>query len=470
MGGAMKYLVYGINYSPELTGIGKYNGEMAAWLSKQGHEVRVVTAHPYYPDWKVFTGHCSWRYAKTSECGVTVIRCPLYVPAKPTALKRLLHLASFSFSSALALIANVGWRPDTIVLVVPTLFCATQTILYARVTGASSLLHIQDFEVDAMFGLGICTRRRVRRIAYAAEAWALNSFDYISTISGGMMERARSKGVNAHRLSMFPNWSEIERFQSVPSSPSLMERLGIDATKKVVLYSGNIGEKQGLEILIQAAELLAEREDLVFLIVGEGAGKSRLVDSVRLKKLSNVLFAPLQSYDDLPSLLASAACHLVIQRRGAADAVLPSKLTNILAVGGNAVITADTTTSLGVLCAENPGIGALVNPECPLALVEGIERCLAMPTPNVVAIAYAKEYLDKERILTRFAARTAFRPIGEVANDASVMVGPFRWLHLASTLETPIAKPIMSQRTTPAGARFAMRTWSSLLHGSMRRH
>jgi colanic acid biosynthesis glycosyl transferase WcaI len=95
----------------------------------------------------------------------------------------------------------------------------------------------------------------------------------------------------------------------------------------------------------------------VFLIVGQGTGKARLLDRVQRDGLRNVLFAPLQAYDDLPALLASADAHLVIQKRGVADAVLPSKLTNILAVGGNAIITADPDTTLGRLCEEHRHCG-----------------------------------------------------------------------------------------------------------------
>ena len=140
------------------------------------------------------------------------------------------------------------------------------------------------------------------------------------------------------------------------------------------------------------------------MVVGEGAGKVRLLDMCLQRGLSNVIFAPLQPYEDLPALLASADCHLVIQKRGAADAVLPSKLTNILAVGGNALITADPNTSLGLLCSEYPGIATLVEPESVDALITGIEAVLAMPVPNVIATRYASEFLDKDQILTRFLA------------------------------------------------------------------
>lgn len=398
----MKILLYGINYSPELTGAGKYSGEMAAWMTRQGHEVRVITAPPYYPDWKVWQGFSSWRYSVTRTDGISVYRCPLYVPARPTTLKRLLHLASFSLSSSVVVVGQVRWKPDVIILVVPTLFCALQSLLLAKLSGATSVLHIQDYEVDAMFELGSTGKGGVRSVGVYLESLVLKAFDRVATISSAMISRARTKGVNAAKLLMLPNWSEVSRFRNVPRSPELLQRLGVDSTQRVLLYSGNLGDKQGLELLVEAAEHLAHREDLTFLIVGEGASRQRLMDDVKSRALTNVVFAPLQPYADLPALLASADCHLIVQKRGVADLVLPSKLTNILAVGGNAVITATADTTLGQLCDEYPGIAIRVEPESVPALVAGIETCLAMAVPNSIAMGYATDFLDKERILSRF--------------------------------------------------------------------
>jgi len=366
--------------------------------------MRVVTAPPDYPDWKVWPAFAGLRYATANEGGVDVLRCPLYVPAQPTALKRLLHLASFSLSSSVAVLAQWRWKPELVVLVVPTLFCAPQTLLLAKLSGAKSVMHVQDYEVDALFGLSIAKGGLLKRFAYAMERTLLRAFDRVSTISSGMLQRARPKGVAEDKLRFFPNGSETARFRDVARSPVLLRQLGVDPDKRVLLYSGNIGEKQGLETVIEAAERLQPREELVFLIVGEGVGKRRLVELAQRKGLRNVHFAPLQPYEGLPVLLASADCHLVIQKRGAADAVLPSKLTNILAAGGNAVITADADTTLGVLCSEHSGIAVLAEPESVSALIEGIERCLALPLPNPVATAYAGEFLDKDRILERFLA------------------------------------------------------------------
>ncbi len=402
----MKILVYGINYSPELTGIGKYTGEMVEWMTSQGHEVRVITAPPYYPDWEVRPDYSAWAYKK-EQGAATVWRCPLYVPKQPSTLKRLIHLGSFAVSSFFPLLAQRRWKPDRIIGVVPTLFCVPGMRLLAKLSGARTLLHIQDYEVDAMLGLGMAGKEKgkVARLASRFERSCLHNVDNVSTISRSMMNKAIEKGVDPKRVIFFPNWSEVERFRDVTEqdAQALRENLQLPADKKIILYSGNIGEKQGLETVIDVAARFAGQPYL-FVIVGQGGGKARLEKLAAEKGLHNVAFYPLQPYDALPALLRLADCHLVIQRRGAADAVLPSKLTNILAVGGNAVITAEPETELGQLCEQYSGIAVCVEPESADALAAGIERCLQLPVHNTVAREYAERTLEKENVLGQFIA------------------------------------------------------------------
>lgn len=403
----MKILVYGINYSPELTGIGKYTGEMVEWMARQGHEVRVITAPPYYPEWQIGKHYSSWRYRR-EEGAATVWRCPLYVPKQPSTLKRLIHLGSFALSSFFPLMAQRRWKPDRIIGVVPTLFCTPGMRLLGKLSGARTLLHIQDYEVDAMLGLGMAGKGKggkVARLASAFERSGLHNVDYVSTISRSMMNKAQEKGVAAEKVIFFPNWSEVARFRDVAPADvaALRAQLGLAEAHKIVLYSGNIGEKQGLENVIDAAAALSDKP-WQFVIVGQGGGKARLEKMARERGLQNIHFFPLQSYDALPALLKMADCHLVVQKRGAADAVLPSKLTNILAVGGNAVITAEAHTELGQLCTSLPGIAVCVEPESVPALVAGIEQALTMPKENTVARDYAERTIEKENVLSQFIA------------------------------------------------------------------
>lgn len=399
----MKILIYGINFSPELTGIGKYTGEMAYWFADQGHDVRVITAPPYYPEWQVHKGYRANWFSTEQHDNLRVYRCPLYVPEKVSTLKRLVHLASFSFSSFFPLLSQISWKPDLVICVAPSLFCAPGTLLLSKLTGCTSVLHIQDFEVDAMLGLGMTNAGMFARLASAFERWCLRSFQYVSTISYSMLTRAGTKGVSPDNLLLFPNWSEVERFTSVDPAAvqELSRKFDIPADHKVVLYSGNIGEKQGLEIVINAAKELVDQK-ILFLIVGNGAGKEKLETLAAEQQLTNVSFLPLQPYELLPTLLKLADCHLVVQKRGVADAVLPSKLTNILAVGGNAVITAEPETELGKLCLSYPGIGVCVEPEQTDALVAGIKKAMRLPAENETAKEYASENLAKENILQNF--------------------------------------------------------------------
>ena len=161
----MKILLYGINYSPEMTGIGKYSGEFAQWCAEHRYDIRVVTAPAYYPDWKVAPEFSVYKYRKRVEENMSVIRCPLYVPHQPTPFRRIIHLLSFAVTSSIALFTNFRWKPDLVVQVAPTLFCSISTLLFSRLTRAQNVLHIQDYEIDAMFGLSMAGGRRFRKIA-----------------------------------------------------------------------------------------------------------------------------------------------------------------------------------------------------------------------------------------------------------------------------------------------------------------
>ena len=159
----MRILLYAINHTPEIIGIGKYMGEMTAWLTSNGHRVRVIVAPPYYPSWRVGAGHSAWRYRIEQRDGASVYRCSLYVPQRPTPLRRVLHLASFALSSLpVALWHGAVWRPDVMFVVEPPLGCAPAAWLAARLAGAMAWLHIQDFEADVAFELGLIRSPLIR--------------------------------------------------------------------------------------------------------------------------------------------------------------------------------------------------------------------------------------------------------------------------------------------------------------------
>ncbi|MBN3766327.1 glycosyltransferase WbuB [Burkholderia sp. Ac-20365] len=368
----MKILIYGLNFAPELSGAGKYTAEMAHMLTERGHDVRVVCAPPYYPDWKVADGYSMWRYRRDTIRGMRVWRAPLWVPPRPSGLKRMLHLASFALCSLPLLARQVAWRPDAVILIAPTMACAPGALALARVTGAKAWLHVQDYEVDAAFDLGLLKSARAARAAYWIERLVLKRFDVVSSITGQMVERAVSKGVDPTKTEFLPNWVDTRDIFPLGRVSEYRETLGIPATNTVVLYSGAIGAKQGIETLADAAAALAARDDITFVFCGNGGARDDLVK--RCEGLRNCRFLPLQPVSSLNELLNVADIHVLPQRSDAADLVMPSKLTGMLASGRAVIAMARPGTALHEAVANN---GMIVPPEDTNALVEAITTLAA---------------------------------------------------------------------------------------------
>jgi len=268
----MRILLYGLNFTPEPVGIGKLTGEMARWLVDRGHQVKVVCAPPYYPDWRIRDGYSAWRYRTETIDGAEILRCPLWIPNKVTGLKRVLHLASFALSSTIPLLWQRRWRPNVIFAVEPPLFGAVPTLLAARFSDSGSWLHVQDFEIDAAFDLGLLKSQRLRRTAFAVERSLMQRFDCVSTISEKMLDRAFAKTKGTTRCLLFPNWVDTRQIHPLERPSPYRAELGIPADSIVLLYSGSMGEKQGLELILDAARAL--QTDLRYLLVMAGSGSA----------------------------------------------------------------------------------------------------------------------------------------------------------------------------------------------------
>jgi colanic acid biosynthesis glycosyl transferase WcaI len=416
----MKILVYSLNYYPELTGVGKYTGEMARWLAVLGHDVRVVSAPPYYPDWKVSKGFSASMYRKdtciversssaSKNTGTLVVyRCPLWIPRRLSGLTRLLHLGSFAITSLPVMLGHVFWRPDWVWVVEPPLFCAPGALLSSRLCGAKAWLHVQDFEVDAAFDLGMLDGRFLRRIVLAAERWLLRRFDRVSTISERMLVRLDSKGLATEKRVLFPNWVDTDQIFPMDDLSSessrghgLRQELGLSDDAVVALYSGNMGQKQGLEIVIEAARRLGTSESIYFVMCGQGAAFERL--HTMAEGLKNVMWLPLQPVERLNELLNLADIHLLPQRADAADLVMPSKLTGMLSSGRPVVATAAEGTEVWSVV---EGRGINTPPGDVSAFAEAI-KVLAddKAQRSVLGEAgrlYAVEHLNRDAVLGRF--------------------------------------------------------------------
>jgi colanic acid biosynthesis glycosyl transferase WcaI len=361
----LRLLIHTINYRPELTGIGKYTGEMCEWLASRGHTVTVVAPPPYYPNWRIAGPHKQWRYASSTLDKVFVRRAPIWIPKRPGGIARVLYALSFAISS-FPLLLREAFRADVVFVIEPSFLNSPLAYVAARLARARAWLHIQDFEIDLAYDLG--QFRHGRRIARFLESLISRRFDVVSSISAAMLRRAKAKGVSPEKMFLFPNFFDDSAIYPTQCSSLLRERLGIKSGSIVALYSGSLGAKQGIEMILESAKLLAG-SNIHFVICGDGVSREALRASAR--GAQNITFLPLQPAEDLNTLLNAADLHLLPQRPGAAPSVLPSKLIGMLASGRPIVAMAGADSEIAELA---EGCSICVDPGDTVGFADAIRR------------------------------------------------------------------------------------------------
>ena len=387
---------------------------MALWLAHRGHDVHVITTPPYYPAWRIAPPFRNRRVTERPLPNLTVHRCPFYVPARPSGLKRMLHLGSFALSSLLPSLGETSWPPDVVFTVEPTFFAAPVALLLARLAEAPAWLHVQDFEIDAAFDLGLLPAGGpVHALALALERRLTRLFDRVSSISPRMVERAVAKGVPPGRAILFPNWVDLTAIQPAPpGTPNpYRQQLGLEG-KVVLLYSGNMGNKQGLEALPALAGALAPDPRVHLVFCGDGAFRPTL--QALAADLRNVTLLPLQPPERLNDLLNLADIHLLPQKSDVADLVMPSKLTGMLASGRPMLAVAAPGTQVAQVVRGQTLSGEVLHAPCGLVVDRADPDLLSSAATELIqngnlradlgrgARLYAEKHLGQNQVLTRF--------------------------------------------------------------------
>lgn len=404
-----RILLIGYNFYPEPTGIGKYSGEMMPWLANHGYECSVLTAYPYYPYWQVqppYEEKSSWYLTESmpvaSPGSLTVHRVPMFIPRSPSGLKRILLDMSFSVTAFIKLVQLLITKEfDYVIAIAPSFQFGLLGVIGQKIWKAKLIYHIQDMQIEAARDLHMIKSTRIINWMFRVEKYIFDRADTISSISEGMVDRIAQKARKP--VVLFPNWADVNLIHPLPDRTALKVAFGLASTDQVVLYSGAIGEKQGLEAILYAAQSFNDQPNVKFVICGSGPYEKNLRALTDSLQLRNVVFLPLQPVERLNALLNMADVHLVIQKANTSDLVMPSKLTNILSVGGLAIVTANPDSTLYKLV-KKYDIGLLVQAENQAALNAGLQTAL---TSNMVTIrhnarAYAEQYLAIDNVMHTF--------------------------------------------------------------------
>ncbi|NML38523.1 WcaI family glycosyltransferase [Chitinophaga sp. G-6-1-13] len=403
-----RILLISCNYAPEPNGTGKYNGELINWLAAKGYDCTVLTTYPYYPEWKISASYRPKKYLFSRETiiagsrPVKVYRCPHYVPALPSGSKRVLQDFTFSLAASGKMLQLLLQRRfDVVITIAPSFHLGLLAAGYKSLRQTRFIYHIQDMQIEAASNLGMLRSPWLLQQLFRLEKYILRRADVVSSISPQMVSSIASKA--SREVQLFPNWVDTDRYFPLNNRAALKEQFGFSANNKVILYSGALGEKQGLENVLVAARQLQYHRNIRFVICGDGPYRQRLEAMAAEWQLEHVTFLPLQPASHFNLFLNMADLHLVIQRGQASDLVMPSKLTTILAVGGVPIVTANEGSGLYQLIRQHR-IGISVIADDATALSRAIEDALQGETGHIAANArrYAQEQLAIDHIMERF--------------------------------------------------------------------
>jgi colanic acid biosynthesis glycosyl transferase WcaI len=365
----MHILIYSYNYYPEPIGIAPLMTELAEGLVKRGHEVRVITGMPNYPQREIYDEYKGKWYVTEERNGVTIQRSYLRIKSKPNLLDRLFLELSFVFTSFPQ--ALNGWEPDVILLTVPPLLVSLPAVLLGCLYNCPVVLNVQDILPEAAVRVGLIKSKWMIRVLEALEKFAYRTAHTISVISDGFVENLVNKGVNVNKIACIPNWVNVNFIQPLPKANNPWSIAHKLEDKFVVMYSGNIALTQGLETVIAAAAKLQHIPEIVFAIAGESKALERLQQYCHACGAENVVLLPLQPREQLPDMLATADIGLIVQKRNVISFNMPSKIPLLLA-SGRPIIGSVPATGTAAKAIRKSGGGIVVQPESPQALADAI--------------------------------------------------------------------------------------------------
>ncbi len=393
----MRVLILSINYWPEVTGIGAFTTYRAEHLAAAGHHVVVCTTFPYYPEWKVPPEYAGKLASSETRNGVRIVRSYAYIPNPVTSPRRILHEASFIASSAIR--AVVRKRPDVLLVVSPPLGLALPAILLSRLWRIPYVFDVEDLQPDTAGELGMLPRRTVG-LLYRLERAAYRYARLVATLTPSMKRRIVEKGVSEEKVELLEPRMDDSLIDLLPQEGSDFRQRYNLGEKFLVTHSGNMGVKQGLDVMLDAAALSRSDDSMRFLFVGDGSDRERIQRRAAELELDNVRFLPLLGQEDFRGLLAASGICLVTQQQSVSEVAFPSKIVTYLAAGRPIIASVNPECEVARIMREAKA-GKVVAAEDPKALLAAIDELRGEDLDAVGqrARGYASERWSPVRVL-----------------------------------------------------------------------
>ncbi len=387
----------GLNYAPEPTGIAPYTTGIARFLADAGHDVRVVTGFPHYPSWKR-SGPYRGRRVDERDGDIRITRMWHPVPQRPTGAARIGMEAAFA---AAAGTVRLEAAPDVVLAVSPALLTVGAALRRAAAAGAPVGVVVQDLYGRAMAETGLMGGRAAAGSA-RLESGLLRRADGVVAIHDSFRRSLTTLGVAPERITTIRNWSHIDQHHG--DARALRRALGWRPDEVIALHAGNMGAKQGLETVIEAARL-ADRRGLSVRVVLLGTGHQRAHLEALGRGVSTLQFLDPLPRGDFETALAAADVLVLNEQPGITEMCVPSKLTSYF-TAGRPVVAATSPLSAATTEIATSGAGVAVTPGEPAGLLDAIVQ-LAGDEAEALAMGlrgqlYARDVLGADAARRRY--------------------------------------------------------------------
>jgi len=364
------------HFAPDVAPTGEVITSITGELAARGHQLHVVTSLPWYRHHRIEEGWNGKMVREQVTDWGRITRVHPFPTDKRNIPARALAFGGFTALTGLLAAASRP-RPDAVLAMSPPLTLGLAGWMTARLRGAPFVFNIQDVFPDVAVELGMITNPSLIRMASALEHFTYMRSDAVTVLSDDLRDNvtAKLRGNRPDRVRVIPNFVDIEHIKPAPRENRYREEFGLTG-KTVVMYAGNVGFSQALDLVLEAAAALAHDPDLVFVINGGGAARADL--ERKASGARNVRFVDMQPKDRLPEVLAAADIHVVPLRRGLARSSVPSKMYSILAAGRPIVASVDAGTEVAAVV-ERANAGIAVPPDDPEAFTKALARMVADP-------------------------------------------------------------------------------------------
>lgn len=377
-------------FPPEVGAAQVRLGSLTAELRRRGHRVDVITAPPSYPHARLREGWPRRPLLRTTDGDHRTIRVWAY-PDTTTTAGRLVNYASFGATSLVGLVLS---RPaDWTVVEYPSLFGALPAVVACRLRRRPVVVNVADLWVDVAVAVGALPAGPIARGAAAVEGWMLRQADVVTVVTEGFRGAIEAKGVDPARIAWLPNGADTDLYSPGPVAPGVREELGAGPDEAIVLYAGTHGLVHGLDVVLDAAALLADAP-IRFSLVGDGTEKAALAERARAEGLANVTFVDAVPPERVADHLRAATVGLATVRAGDAYRTIRSaKAFPVMASATPIVYSAGDEGSTLVTAA---GAGIATPPGDTTALADAVRALVSDPERAHALGAAGRAWVESE--------------------------------------------------------------------------